>query len=457
MKKSWWFSLCALLVIVAMLVPVARAADPEFDWKQEAGKTLTLILVRHSYTDAMTPYFPQFEELTGITLKYDVLSEEEYREKLLIDLSTGAGTYDIFMTGPVSNWQYAPAGWIEPLDKYIEDPKLTSPDWDFADFWPSLIAASRWNMTPGSGIGEGSLWALPVNEEGYALFYRKDLFEAKGIKVPETYQELYETAKMLNGTEWDGKKIAGFVARGNRSWPTIHTGYGSMFWTYGGRDFDENFKCTINSDIGVAVTELWGKIMSETAPEDVINYTWYEAQEAFAAGKAAMFIDADHMAEAFENPQKSQVTGKVGYAAPPKGPNGEPPKTNLWVWSIAMSAASKNKNAAWLWLQWASSKDILTRTAVKGNINPCRISVANSPEVAEYMKNWGDYQKTYIYLLDKVVGLNWAPMKEQSEVGDRWAVAVQEVILGARSAQDALNAAAAEIDKMVEAAGYIKK
>lgn len=454
MKKSWWLSVCALLVIVAMVMPAAQAADPEFDWKQEEGKTINLILVRHAYSDSTVPLLPEFEELTGITVEYDILSEEEYREKLLIDLSTGAGTYDIFMTGPVSNWQYAPAGWMEPLDDYINDPSLTSPDWDFEDFWPSLIAASRWNLEPGSGVGEGPLWALPVNEEGYALFYRKDLFEEKGIDVPETYEELYETAKALNGTEWDGKKLSGFVARGNRSWPTIHTGYGSLFWTWGGEDFDENFKCVIDSPEGVAATELWGKIMSETAPADVVDYTWYDAQEAFAAGKAAMFIDADHMSEAFENPEKSQVAGKVGYAVPPKGPNGEDPKTNLWVWSIAMTSASKEKNAAWLWLQWASSKDILTRSAVKGNINPCRISVAEAPEVMEYMEDWGDYQETYIYLLDEVVGLRWAPLQEQSEVGDLWAVAVQEVILGAKDAQQALDDAAAVIDKTIEAAGY---
>jgi len=418
------------MAIVSIFVPiVASAQGSAFDWQQAKGTTLTLILVRHAYTDAMMPFFPEFEKLTGITLKYDILSEEEFRQKLLIDLSTKAGTYDIFMTGPVTNWLYAPGGWIEPLDQYIADTKLTSPDWDFADFWPSLITASRWDLTPGSGLGKGSLYALPVNEEGYALFYRKDLFEAKGIKVPATWDELYETSKKLNGTEWDGKTLTGFVARGQKNWPTIHASFGNLFWTWGGDDFDDNFKPLINSEVGVKAADLWGKLMSETAPKDVINYNWYDAQEWFAAGKSAMFIDADHMAEAFENPEKSQVVGKVGYAVPPSGPNGEPAKTNLWVWSIAMNAASKNKVGAWLWLQWASSKDMLTKTAVKGNINPCRVSVANSPEVGEYMKNWGDYQKTYTTLLDKHVGLHWAPMKEQAEVGDRWAIAIQEVIL----------------------------
>ncbi len=459
MRQSLVLKIFAIALIAAMLVPtVAVAQTPApaaFDWQQEKGKTISLIMPKHAYTDSVVPLFPEFEKLTGITVKYDVLSEEQFFEKLLIDLSTQAGTYDIFMTGPVTNWKYAPAGWIEPLDDYINNPKLTAPDWDFADFFPSLISASRWDKTPGSGVGKGPLWALPVNEEGYALFYRKDLFAAKNIEVPKTWDELYQTAKSLNGTEWDGKTLSGFVARGNRSWPTINAGYGSMFWTYGGKDFDANFNCQINNEIGVQVTDLWAKLMQDAAPKDVINYTWYEAQDNFNAGKSAMFIDADHMAQAFEA-KGSPVAGKVGYAPPPSGPNGEPPRTSLWMWSTAMSAASKNKNAAWLWLQWAASKDILTRSAVAGNINPCRISVANSPEVAAYMKDWGDYQKTYIMLMDKVVALNWAPMKEMSQIGDRWAVAVQEVILGSKSSKDALDAAAADINAIVKKAGYVK-
>ena len=455
MSKSWLFKLVAVVAIVVTLAPAfsVQAADP-FDWQQQKGATVTLILVKHPYSNAMIPFFPEFEKLTGITVKYDVLSEEQYREKLLVDLSTKKGTYDVFMTGPVDNWKYVPGGLIEPLDKYIEDPKLTDPAWDFKDFWPSLIAASRWSGKPGVGIGEGSLWALPVNEEGYALFYRKDLFDAQKIPVPKTYQELYDTAKKLNGTTWDGKTISGFVARGNKSWPTIHTGYGSVFWSSGGEELDANLNCVISSTVGIQVTDLWANIMKETAPKDVINFTWYEAMEYFAGGKAAMFIDADHMAETFERAETSQVVGKVGYAVPPNGLNGEAPKTQVWAWSIGMNAASKNKPAAWLFMQWASSKDILTKTAVKGNINPCRISVANSPEVAEYMKNWGDYQKTYTYLLDKVVGLRWAPMQQVSQIGDLWSIALQEVILGNKSSADALNAAAEAANKIIVKAGY---
>lgn len=454
-KKRVLTKVCVLLLIATFIVPsvLVQAEEPAFDWRQAEGETVTVATMVHAYFDALIPIMPEFEEMTGIKVEYDILPEAEFFEKALIDLSSGGGTYDVIISVPIETWRYVGAGWLEPLDSYMEDPTLTNPDWDFEDFYPSLSSAFRWNEVPGSGVGEGPLWGIPVNEESYCLFYRKDIFDAKGIEVPTSYEELYETAKQLDGIEWEGQKLTGFVARGNRTWPTVNSCYGTAFWTWGGEQFDEDLNCTINSPIGVEITDLWGKIMRETAPEDVIDFEWYQAQEYFAGGKAAMFIDADHMAEAFENPDKSQVAGKVGYALPPLGPNGELPRPNIFAFDLVMPESTTKKTAAWLWMQWATSKDALTKSAVKGNINPTRISVSNSPEMLDYIKDWGDYNEIYTTLLLEMCGQRWSPLKEQAEIGDRWALAVQEVILEAKTAQQALDDAAADIDKIIEEAG----
>ena len=55
-------------------------------------------------------------------------------------MAAGSGAYDIFMTGPSVVWSYVPAGWLEPLDDYINDPEKTDQEWwDFDDFYPKLI------------------------------------------------------------------------------------------------------------------------------------------------------------------------------------------------------------------------------------------------------------------------------------------------------------------------------
>jgi ABC-type glycerol-3-phosphate transport system substrate-binding protein len=72
------------------------------------------------------------------------------------------------------------------------------------------------------------------------------------------------------------------------------------------------------------------------------------------------------------------------------------------------------------------------------------------------MKNWGDYQKTFVYLMNNVAAIRWAPMKEAFQIGDRWAVAVQEVILQQKDAKTALDEAVADSNAMIKKAGYVK-
>ena len=136
--------LSALLLLVSVLLCISGGvlqASGSFDWQQCEGKKLNLIFNKHPWTDAVRPLLPEFEARTGIKLSYDIYSEEEYMEKLMIDLATGAGNYDVAMTGVIFQWQYSFAGWIQPLEKFLNDPTLTSPDYHFEDFYPGLVAS----------------------------------------------------------------------------------------------------------------------------------------------------------------------------------------------------------------------------------------------------------------------------------------------------------------------------
>ena len=126
---------------------------------------------------------PKFEELTGIKVTYDVFPEQNYFDKVTIDLQAGdSSTYDVFMTGAYMIWQYAPAGWMEPLEPYINDPAKTNPDYDFEDILADLRNSEMWNLEAGAAnLGQGSQYALPWGFEANAYMYRKDLFEKHGL------------------------------------------------------------------------------------------------------------------------------------------------------------------------------------------------------------------------------------------------------------------------------------
>jgi multiple sugar transport system substrate-binding protein len=419
----------------------------EFSWTREEGKTVNLMFAKHPMSDSYIAALPDFEKKTGIKVQYDALPEEEFRQKLLTDLSTGKGNYDAFMTGPVTNWQYAAAGWIAPLDDYIDNPALTDQGYDFEDFYPATIEANRWDQQ--DGLGKGSLWALPANEEGYSLFYRDDIIQEAGIDVPQTFDDLISAAKKVDGQTFAGKKVDGFVARGDKTWPTVTSGYSSIYCANGATDVDSNGKVAVNSPEGIEATEKWAELMSYS-PENVGTFTWYEAMNHFAAGNAAFFIDADHMAETFEDPEASSVVGKVGYTPPPAGPDGR--TSNIWLWSLGMASASKNNIAAWLFLQWATTKEQLEKSITKGNINPTRQSLANSDTMKDYTKDWGNYNKAWQTILSDYAKWRFAAFPKFPEFADRWALAVQEAVLGSRSAKEALDAAAKDMQNILDGA-----
>lgn len=422
------------------------AADKSkaFDWQAYKGQELNLLLNQHPLADTLKANIGEFETLTGIKVNIETLPEGDYMTKITTELQSGTGSYDMFMTASPMNFQYAAPGWIEDLQPWVDDATQTSPDWNFQDFYPALISASRWDKTDFGGNGQGGLWSIPANEEGYALFYRKDILEANGIAVPNTHDELIAAAKKLNGKTFEGKKIAGFVARGDKTFPTLNP-FSTFAGAYNCHDIVDG-KAAVNTPECVEAVTKWAELM-KYAPKAASTYTWYEAMQDFIAGNAAFFIDADHMAPGFEA-KDSPIKGKVGYTLPPEGPNGR--SSSLWVWSFGMNAASKHKGATWQLIQWATSKETLTKAIGLGNMNPTRVSVATSPEMVEATSTWGDYNTTWQKILADYAAWPYAPSATWTEVGDIWATAIQSVITGKSGVKDALDKAATKIDAAIK-------
>ncbi|MCU1637083.1 MAG: ABC-type sugar transport system, periplasmic component [Cryobacterium sp.] len=446
--------LAALVAAVSSAGLLAGCAGPAatdtssdveaFDWRNYEGDELNILMSQHPLSNAVEADLQEFEDLTGVTVNVETLTESDYMVKILTELQSGGGAYDAFMTSTPMNYQYAAADWIEDLQPWVDDDKQTAPDWDFGDFYPALIEAQRWNQTDFDGAGEGGLWAIPANEEGYALFYRKDILKANGIEVPQTIDELIEAAAELDGKQFEGKEVSGFVSRGDKTYPTLNP-FSTFAGAYGVKDITDG-EATVNSPEGIAATEKWVELM-QFAPKAASTYTWYEAQQDFLAGTAAFYIDADHMAPDFEK-EGSAIAGKVGYALPPEGPEGR--SSSLWVWSLGMNAASEHKGAAWQFIQWATSKEQLTESIALGNMNPTRMSVAGSEEMAAATAEWGEYNQVWQEILADHASWPYAPSATWTEVGDIWATAIQSAVLGQESVEDALDGAAEKINAAIE-------
>lgn len=434
----------------------SEAAGPaEEDETEGAGSgeggVIKLLMVSHAFVDAITPLIPEFEAETGIKVSVETLAEQPAFEKLLADLSSGQGTYDLFMTSPINNWQYITGGWVEPLDGYIEDNTKTPEDWNFDDFVPGILNTCRWTGEPMTGVGEGDLWALPVNYESYLLSYRPSVLEKYGLTVPTTYEDLGAMVSGLSGeamTDDNGQSVYPVVTRFDKYWDLTYLTFGTMLQSYGVHLVDDEGKVAIASPDSIKATELFVKMIQEGSPEGAGLFTWYEAMQGFASGQYLFsFNEADGFASTYEDPKQSQIADDVGYALTPEGSVGR--SASVWVWAMSMNANSKNKDAAWQFLQWATSKETMVKTHLAGNMNPVRASAWEDPDVAALVNSWGEEEGQFLSVMkemSEVAELTLPAHPEITRVLDVWAEAVQQAYYGTATVEDALTAAAAEIE-----------
>ncbi len=384
------------------------------DWKQQKGKTLKVFHSKHGFTASLQPFIPEFEELTGIKVNLEVYPDgDPYWNKMLIELNAGANPPDVFMLNYISVAQYDKAGWLEPLGPYVKNKKLTPEEWyDYDDFFASALDFGSFN---------GKQYGLPITGEWQILFYRKDIYKEKGLKVPETMDELYANAKAL-----DSPKVSGIVNRLARAsaawWP-----WAGFVRTYGGYWINPDGEPMLTSKPVKDATEMYIKLLKDCGPDGILNYTWYECVSDFQAGKTAHFIDSSMFMAFFENPEVSTVAGKVGYAALPSAEKGKPSVPNVNHWMLGMGNQSNNKEAAWLYIMWATSKKTALEVAL-GAGTACRTSTWHNETFLQ--KSPEKWVKTSLQAADTADKLALPQIPEQGELGEYLEIGLNEIFSG---------------------------
>lgn len=349
--------LAAAVLVWSLLTPWPGQAAPvpSFSWRQFEGTTLRVLLSRGHWQQVMGSSLPEFEQLTGIRLAVEVFPQAELWNVLETALKE-PGRVDVFMTVPaLDGRRYLRAGGIHRVNDYLQDPTLTAPEYRWDDFLPRAREAMEI---------EGAILGPPVMAEHLALLYRKDLFQQHKIPVPRTLDALQAASHFFHKQPMgeSGERGVGLVSRGNGPYATSL--YAGILHGMGANWFDRDGRPTINSPTGLAALEFLGNLLGRFAPPDVSEFGWQEASALFREGKAAMYIEGSSVYPIIEHSRTSRLAGKVGYTVFPAGPAG--PGTTIAVRGLAIAGQTSHPKAAWLFLQWASSPQMVQRALMKG-------------------------------------------------------------------------------------------
>lgn len=370
LPRSLTLSLAALMLAGVALTgcagrsatpPPAPAASPTA--KPFAGQSIRFLAANHPWTDAIKKLIPEFESQTGAKVNIESITENDLTTKLTVELTAGSGSVDVFMQRPLQEAKlFGKNGWYADLAPYISDGKKTPADWNVADFFPGAMDVEKQGA---------KIVGVPIVTEQEIVYYRKDLFAAKGVKVPTTMAELETAAKALHDP---ANGFYGIVMRGAGNPAT--TQFSSFLYSFGG-DFIKDGKFVLDSPEAVRAATFYGNLLGKYGPQGVLNMNWPQAAPIFAQGKAAMWIDADSLFKEVTDPAKSQVGDKVGFAMIPAGDKGALPYS-VTSWGLSIANSSQHKDLAWAFVNWATSKANTLQIQGTG-VPSARTSVWNDP------------------------------------------------------------------------------
>ncbi len=333
------------LILVGPVDPAA--ADTRYD-----GVTLNIASQNDQFAAVLATMAPKFQELSGAKVNVDILSYPELLTKITADYVGHTKGYDIATVDIVWSGQFAEAGYTVDLTDWI---KRDAAEIKVDDIYPSLMAAL--------GGYKGKQVAFPFAGYANVLAYRKDLYEAAGLKPPATMEEYVADALKLTDAK---NKIYGFVANGQKG-PAVAQDWMQYNRQFGGSILDKNGKPALNSAANVASVVEYKKLFDQAAPPGAADYDWGGREESFRQGLVANMQTWSIGAADYDNPKVSKIAGKAAIVLTPSA-KGQPQQYGIGGWALGINKDidAKKQEAAWAFIKWVTSPAVHKELNLRG-------------------------------------------------------------------------------------------
>lgn len=317
--------------------------------------------------------------------------------------------------------------------------------------WPGLLANHLLDLKPYAQGAEqqhfaafvtnntvrGRLVAMPWFANAGLLFYRKDLLEKHGLRVPTTWAELGGTAKRVMDAERAAghERLWGYVWQG-RAYEGLSCNALEWLVSHGaGTVVDSDGRISVrNPQAAVALKTAAGWV-GGISPKSVLNYAEEEARGVFQAGNA-VFMRNWPYAWAPAQAAESGIRGKVGVAVLPRGdgPAGRSAAT-LGGESLAVSKYSRHPALAADLVLYMTSADVQKERALTGSYNPTIAALYRDADIARVNPFMAELADTFTHAVARPTAATGA---RYNQVSNQFWNAAHEVLSGRTPPDEAL-------------------
>ena len=432
-----------LLAVAALTLAAAPA---------RADSTITVATVNNGDMVVMQKLSAQFEQQhPDIHLRWVVLEENVLRQRVTTDIATKAGQFDVMTIGNYEVPIWAKQGWLEPMDNL---PAAYSVD--------DILKPVRDGLTY-----NGKLYGLPFYAESAMTYYRTDLFEKAGLKMPDapTYEQIRGFADKLTDKP---NQVYGMCLRGKPGWGENMAFVTTLVDAMGGQWFNEQWKPTIDTAAWRTALGYYSDILKADGPPGASSNGFNENLALFSSGHCGMWIDATVAGGLLFDKKQSQVADKVGFAPMPTGSYKGGP-TWLWSWNLGIPTSSKQQDAARTFITWATSKEYIQLVAKQNgwvSVPPgTRQSTYDNPDYKQVAPFAAFVQKA-IEVANPTgstaqprpyEGAQFVAIPEFQGIGTQVGQTVAGTLTGQSTVEDALKTAQAATERTIRQAGYPKK
>lgn len=284
--------------------------------------------------------------------------------------------------------------------------------------------------------------AMLYDFDTYSLYYRKDLFDQKGITVPTNWDELRAAAKALAESSKSGGKPDKYLTAIRPN--SFH--FSQYLYQDGGSLLnDDNSQAVFNSDAGVAAVNIQKAIL-----DDGSGKYWSDADgdltPAIKSGEVAMFQDGPY----YMGLLKSGVPEQSGKWAVATAPFAKQPGSYLGGTGLGIPVQAANKDAAWQLIQYLLRPENQIGVFTYAGAAPATTAALESADLTKPDPYFGGEAPFKVFLESMATSRPFPYVGAWDDIDVAIADAMQKALLGKADVKQALDDAVTETNTLLK-------